>query len=61
MRKWLKDMRLSEELSQKELAEIIGVDSTTIGKYEIGERTPSPKIAKKIAEYFDFEWTKFFD
>lgn len=40
-RKELKIARISAELSQKQLSEIIGVSQQTIAKWELGVTTPS--------------------
>ena len=61
MRPWLKNLRESKGLSQAKLADEVGVTVTAISKYEAGERSPKPIIAKKIAEVLGFDWTKFFD
>jgi len=37
-------------LTQKELAELIGVKPSTISNYEIGLRSPQGKIAIKLSE-----------
>lgn len=61
MRIWLRDLRVNKCLSQKELADLTEVDVTSIGKYELGKRNPSPKVARKLAEVLGFEWTRFFE
>ncbi|SNS28078.1 putative transcriptional regulator [Anaerovirgula multivorans] len=47
-------------LTQEKLAEIVGVDRSTITKIENGGRT-SVKTAKKISGILGFEWTSFFE
>lgn len=47
----LRDLRESRGISQEALAEIIGVDRTTIVKYESGGSKPTRNL-KKLAEYF---------
>lgn len=61
MRNWLKDLRIAKELTQKNLANMVGVDVTTINKIELGERRPSPDTAKAIALVLGFNWTKFYE
>ena len=61
MREWLKTKRIEHDMTQADLARLINVDVTAIGKYELGERRPTPENAKKIAAVFNFDWTKFFD
>ena len=41
MRKELKRSRLLADLTQKELAEILGVSQQTISKHELGHATPN--------------------
>lgn len=48
----LKELRERRGLSQEQLAKIIGVDRTTIVKYETGASRPT-RYLKKIAHYFD--------
>ena len=61
MREWFKAARDLKELTQRQLGDLVGVDVTTIGKYELNERRPSPEVAKKIAEVLDLDWTRFYD
>jgi len=61
LRDWLKNSRKKENLLQKELALLVDVDVTSIGKYEKGERRPSVDTAKKIAVVLGFDWTKFYE
>lgn len=46
----LSDLRGS--MSQRKLAEILGLKPSTISMYETGARVPSLKTALLIAEYF---------
>ena len=50
MRDWLRKEREAKGLTQVCLAGAVGVDATTIGKYELGLRQPSVGAAKKIAD-----------
>ena len=56
----MKEKREEIKLTQEQLAEIVGVDRSTITKIENGGRT-SVKTAKKIAKVLGFEWTLFFN
>ncbi len=49
----LKHLRLSQNLSQKDLARILSVGQTTIANYENGDRFPSPMTLYRLADYFD--------
>lgn len=46
----LKDARLKKNLSQKEVAEKIGVAKSTYSLYESGNREPNVDTIKKIAD-----------
>lgn len=48
----LRELRLSAGLSQKELADRMGVTKSVISYYELQERTPSPDVLRKLALIF---------
>lgn len=45
----LRHLRKEKNLTQKQLASLIGVQHTVISFYELGDRIPSPQIIKKLA------------
>lgn len=45
----LKELRKAKGLTQKQLAEMIGVKNSIISFYEVGDRIPSPEVIKKLA------------
>lgn len=53
----LKDYREKYNLSQLDISKVLGVDVTTISKYETRDIFPSLKIFKKIQEITDQEVT----
>lgn len=57
--KLMKQKREEANLTQGQLAYIIGVERSTITKIENGGKT-SVKTAKRIAEVLGFEWTLFY-
>lgn len=61
MRTWLKDLRISQDVTQENLAKETEVSRAYITQIELGNRDPSVKTAKKIAEVLDFDWTKFYE
>ena len=48
----LKELRINSGLTQKQLAERLGVTKSVISFYEQRERTPSPDILIKLATIF---------
>ncbi len=48
----LKQLRLQKKLTQQELAEKLGKDYSTIGKWELGQRSPIMTDVIKIANFF---------
>ena len=45
----LRALRKQKNLTQKQLAELIGVKNSIISFYEIGDRFPSPEVIIKLA------------
>jgi len=48
----MKSYRLTHGLSQEKFAKLIGVDETTVAKWERGEHEPSKKLIKKLSMLF---------
>ncbi len=61
MKKWLKEIRISKNLTQEELANLIGISRTMVTEIENGNANPSIKCAKKIAHVLGFHWTRFYE
>lgn len=49
----LKEIRLSNHVTQKELAEKLGVSSQAVAYYEQGKREPKIATWRKLADYFN--------
>lgn len=49
----LRKLRKEKRISQEELADIIGVQKSTVSLYEIGKNDPSDKVKIEIAKYFN--------
>ena len=56
----LEEKRKKLEMTQEEVAERAGITRAYYTMIEAGKKTPSPAIAKKIANSFGFDWTLFF-
>lgn len=48
----LKALRTERKISQGKLASILGVDRSSVSKWESGDRTPELSVGRKIANYF---------
>lgn len=51
--KRLKELRLTKGISQKEIAEYLGITVAAYSLYERGNREPKIAILRKIAEYYN--------
>lgn len=51
----LKTLRSEKELSQQELANIIGISKSSINMYERGEREPSIETLEAFADFFNVD------
>ena len=49
----LKKYRKDKGLTQKELADCVGLNVISIVRYELGHTTPSVDLARKIADFFE--------
>lgn len=48
----IKELRLSKNLTQQDLAVVIGCNQTAIGKYERGQLEPNISILTTLADFF---------
>ncbi|MGE7114824.1 helix-turn-helix transcriptional regulator [Lysinibacillus sp. NPDC047702] len=60
MRDWLKNIRRMKGVKQKEVAAYADISRSYYANIESGNKTPSVVVAKKIANYFKFEWSQFY-
>lgn len=60
MADWLLKIRLEKQLTQEQIADLIGIPRTTYSSIEQGRRQPSVKNAMRIASVLQFDWTLFF-
>lgn len=54
-------MRDDRSLTQEEVAKLSGISRTHYTQIEIGSKTPSVDVAKRIAKTLKFNWTIFFE
>ena len=59
---WLKEIRKRRGMTQEQVARLAGEMSRgCYANIETGQRRPSVKAAKQIAEVLGFPWTEFFE
>lgn len=61
MRNWLIEARKKAGFPQEYVAHRAGISQQHYSFIESGERRPSPEVAKRIAHFLGFDWTKFFE
>jgi transcriptional regulator with XRE-family HTH domain len=49
----LRQLRNNKKMTQKKLAEKLGVGLSTVGSWETGDRSPDHEMLVKIADFFD--------
>lgn len=49
----LKELRLNNNKTQKDIADYLGLTEQAIAYYEKGKRTPKPETWRALADYFD--------
>lgn len=57
----VKNLRLENNKTQKDIANYLGIDLSTYNKYEKGNRKLSNEIVKKIAEYYNINVSDIVD
>lgn len=60
MRRWLKEYRKKENITQQMVAEKSNISQGTYALIERDLRNPSVNTAKKIAKILKFDWTEFY-
>lgn len=61
MRYWLIELRKQNGLTQKQLAEMVGLSRSYYSEIELGTKTPGGKAAKRIADLLGFDMELFFE
>ena len=57
----LKEIRKEKGFTQEQLANVCGVQRTTITMIETGNNSPSVELAKKLGEVLVIDWKVFFE
>ena len=58
---YIRERRLKMGLTQEEVAEQLGINQVSYGRYELGLREPTLEFIVKIAEILRFKPGEFFD
>lgn len=61
LRSWLKDLREKQTMTQEIVAKNAEISRSFYTHIEKGEKDPSVKTAKAIANTLGFKWELFFD
>ena len=61
MREWLRMIRKDRRMSEKSVAEAVGISQPSYHRIEVGQQTPSVDTAKRIADVLGFYWAKFWE
>lgn len=54
--KWLDEQLTKSGIGVNQLATYTGLSSSGISKLRLGQRNPSPKTLKKLADYFKYDY-----
>lgn len=60
MRQWLRQMRKDLHLTEKQVAEAIGIKQAPYHRIETGQSSPRVENAKKIGNLLGFDWKLFY-
>ncbi|MEY8844062.1 helix-turn-helix transcriptional regulator [Bacillus safensis] len=59
-RKWLSNMRKDLGKTQEEVANAAGIKRPYYSQIELGSRSPSVGVAKRLSKILGCDWTLFF-
>lgn len=57
----LRNLRLKNKKTQKEIGEILGTSTNMYQKYEYGQVELPVRHAKKLGHYFKFNWWELYE
>ena len=58
---FLKDLRKEKGITQEELAQLIGVSSRSVSRWETGSNMPDISLLSAIADYYDVDVREIID
>lgn len=61
MRAFLKEARKKKNLTQRDVAKAAGMNRVVYCEIENGKRNPSVKLAKKLGQILDVDWSEFYE
>jgi len=57
----IRELRIRKNLTQQQLANMVGISKKTISAYETGKAVPSLRVAIKLAKVLDVSLDDLFD
>lgn len=57
---WLRELRHKKNMTMRQVADAVGVTEGYICMLEKDKKRPSVDLAKKLANIYKINWTKFF-
>lgn len=60
MRQWLREIRKDMNLTEKDVAEAVGIKQAPYHRIETGQNKPKVENAKKIGNLLGFDWKLFY-
>lgn len=57
----LRELRIKKSVTLRQVADAVGISESMYCLIENGKRRPSPDVAKRIAGFLGFDWTRFYD
>lgn len=60
IRYWLRKSRVDKGMTQKAVAEQVGITQPSYHQIECGENNPTVETARKLGYVLGFDWTMFF-
>ena len=60
MRPWLRTIRQMKRMTEKQVADAVGIAQPFYHRIEMQGQNPSVRTAKAIAALLGFDWTLFF-